>query len=46
MQRCDLPEGAKSHWCETKVGILLELEAVDGSAADLLYEEDPCPELA
>ena len=26
MRRCDLPEDAKSHWCETKVGILLELE--------------------
>ena len=38
MQRCDLPEDAKSHWCETKVGILLELEPS-------LHEEDPCPEL-
>lgn len=25
LQRCDLPEDAKSHWCESKVGILLEL---------------------
>ncbi len=25
MQRCDLPEDAKSHWCETKVGALLEI---------------------
>ena len=38
MQRCDLPEDAKSHWCETKVGILLELEASG-------HEGDPCPEL-
>ncbi len=38
MQRCDLPEDAKSHWCETKVGILLELEPSR-------HEEDPCPEL-
>jgi len=38
MQRCDLPEDAKSHWCETKVGILLELEASS-------HEGDPCPEL-
>ena len=36
LQRCDLPPEAKSHWCETKVGICLELEA--GSHA-----EDPCP---
>ena len=38
MQRCDLPEDAKSHWCETKVGILLELETSG-------HEGDPCPEL-
>ncbi len=38
MQRCDLPEDAKSHWCETKVGILLELEPAES-------EGDPCPEL-
>jgi len=38
MQRCDLPEDAKSHWCETKAGILLELEASS-------HAEDPCPEL-
>ena len=38
MQRCDLPEDAKSHWCETKVGILLELEPSR-------HEGDPCPEL-
>ena len=24
MRRCDLPDDAKSHWCETKVGVLLE----------------------
>lgn len=38
MQRCDLPEDAKSHWCETKVGALLELKLS-------VHEEDPCPEL-
>ena len=38
MQRRDLPVEAKSHWCETKVGILLELETSS-------HEEDPCPEL-
>lgn len=38
MQRCDLPEGAKSHWCETKVGALLEFEAPK-------HTDDPCPEL-
>jgi hypothetical protein len=36
MQRRDLPPEAKSHWCETKVGICLELEG--GSHTD-----DPCP---
>lgn len=38
MQRCDLPEDAKSHWCETKVGALLEFEAPK-------HTGDPCPEL-
>ncbi|HUG18000.1 MAG TPA: hypothetical protein VMM56_03430 [Planctomycetaceae bacterium] len=38
IQRCDLPEQAKSHWCESKVGILLELESSR-------HEQDPCPEL-
>ncbi|MGK2884566.1 MAG: hypothetical protein ACSLE8_07290 [Rhodococcus sp. (in: high G+C Gram-positive bacteria)] len=38
MQRCDLPDEAKSHWCETKVGILLEWDAPE-------HEGDPCPEL-
>lgn len=38
MQRCDLPPDAKSHWCETKVGALLELKSSP-------HEEDPCPEL-
>ena len=38
MQRCDMPEAAKSHWCETKVGILLELQPSQ-------HTEDPCPEL-
>jgi hypothetical protein len=38
MQRCDLPETAKSHWCETKVGALLELKPSP-------HAEDPCPEL-
>jgi len=38
MQRCDLPEDTKSHWCETKVGILLELKPS-------VHEEDPCPQL-
>lgn len=38
MQRCDLPAGAKSHWCETKVGILLELKPSQ-------HAKDPCPEL-
>jgi hypothetical protein len=36
MQRCDLPEDAKSHWCETKVGVLMELEADS-------HDIDPCP---
>ena len=38
MQRCDLPEEAKSHWCETKVGALLELEANP-------HDADPCPQV-
>ena len=38
MQRCDLPEEAKSRWCETKVGALLELEPAS-------HQSDPCPEL-
>ena len=38
LQRCDLPEEAKSHWCETKVGILLELEPNP-------HATDPCPEV-
>jgi len=38
MQRCDLPQDAKSHWCETKVGALLEFEAPK-------HAGDPCPEL-
>lgn len=38
MQRCDLPKDAKSHWCETKVGALLELKSS-------VHEGDPCPEL-
>ena len=38
MQRCDLPEEAKSHWCETKVGALLELEPNP-------HDSDPCSEV-
>jgi hypothetical protein len=38
MQRCDLPDDAKSRWCETKVGALLEFEAPK-------HAGDPCPEL-
>ena len=38
LQRCDLPPEAKSHWCETKVGALLELQPPQHTA-------DPCPEL-
>lgn len=33
-----LPEDAKSHWCEVKVGALMELEATS-------YTEDPCAEV-
>ena len=38
IQRCDLPEDAKSHWSETKVGALMELEATSSI-------EDPCPQV-
>jgi hypothetical protein len=38
MQRCDLPEDAKSHWCETKVGALMELEPNP-------HLSDPCPQV-
>ena len=38
MQRCDLSEDAKSHWCETKVGALLEI-------APNPHETDPCPQV-
>ena len=38
MQRCDLPEDAKSHWCETKVGVLLELRPNP-------HDVDPCPQV-
>jgi len=38
MQRCDLLGEVKSHWCETKVGALLELTPSE-------HENDPCPEL-
>ena len=38
MQRCDLPEEAKSHWCETKVGVLLEIVANP-------HDADPCPQV-
>ncbi len=38
MQRCDLSEDAKSHWCETKVGALLEIAANP-------HEVDPCPQV-
>jgi len=38
MQRCDLPETAKTHWCETKVAVLLELKPAP-------HADDPCPEL-
>ena len=38
IQRCDLPEEAKSHWCETKVGALLELDANP-------HDADPCPQV-
>jgi len=38
MQRCDLPDDAKSRWCETKVGALLELEPNP-------HDQDPCPQV-
>lgn len=38
MQRCDLPEDAESHWCETKVGALLEFEPNP-------HASDPCPQV-
>jgi hypothetical protein len=38
IQRCDLPEEAKSHWCEIKVGALMELKPN-------LHDCDPCPEV-
>lgn len=38
IRRCDLPENAKSNWCEVKVGVLLEFEPCQ-------HEEDPCPQL-
>ena len=38
MQRCDLPEDAKSHWCETKIGALMELQPNP-------HDSDPCPEV-
>jgi hypothetical protein len=37
-QRCDLPDGAKSHWCEDKIGALMELEPNP-------RDSDPCPEV-
>lgn len=39
MQRRDLPKDAKTHWCETKVGALLEFKPT-------MHEADPvrnCP---
>ncbi len=38
IQRCDLPEEAKSHWCESKVGALLELKPNP-------QDSDPCPQV-
>ena len=38
MQRCDLPDDAKSHWCETKVGALMELQPNR-------HRSDPCPQV-
>jgi hypothetical protein len=38
MQRCDLPDDAKSHWCESKVGALMELEPNP-------HLSDPCPQV-
>lgn len=38
LQRCDRPAEAKSHWCETKVGALLELQPNP-------QDSDPCPQI-
>ena len=38
LQRCDLPEDAKTHWCEMKVGVLEELKVES-------HAEDPCPQI-
>lgn len=38
MQRCDLPEDAKTHWCEMKVGVLEELKVET-------HTEDPFPQI-
>ena len=38
LQRCDLPEESASSWCETKAGVVLELEPQ-------FHESDPCPEV-
>lgn len=38
LQRCDLPATAKSRWCETKVGALLEYQPQE-------HATDPCPEV-
>lgn len=38
MQRCDLPEDAASHWCETKAGIVLTLKPE-------FHASDPCPQV-
>ena len=36
IQRCDLGEEAKSHWCEAKIGAFMELEPNP-------HDSDPCP---
>lgn len=38
MQRCDLPERAKTNWCEDKVGALMELKPNP-------HPSDPCPQI-
>lgn len=38
MQRCDLPEDAKTNWCEMKVGVLEELKVEH-------HREDPFPQI-
>ena len=38
MQRCDLPKNAKSHWCETKVAILMRMRSK-------IHLCDPCPQV-